>query len=97
MESEARLVILDAGLPRPELQHEIGGWRVDFAWPVVRLAAEYDSDQWHVGATAMRKDKARFAGLQRCGWTVVPITVDDVRRNPTALISRLTWHLKRAA
>ena len=38
MESEARLVMLDGGLPEPELQYEIGDrdgllWRVDFAWP----------------------------------------------------------------
>ncbi|AMU21554.1 type IV toxin-antitoxin system AbiEi family antitoxin domain-containing protein [Mycobacteroides abscessus] len=97
MESEARLVMLDAGLPIPELQHEINGWRVDFAWPDIRLAAEYDSDEWHTGATAMRRDKARIAGLQRAGWTVVPITVDDVRRTPAALISRLSWHLAGAA
>ena len=40
MESEARLVMIDHGLPRPELQHLIRGrhgecWRVDFAWPQV--------------------------------------------------------------
>jgi hypothetical protein len=44
MESEARLVMIDFGLPRPELQYEIHGrhgevWRVDFAWPDQRVAA----------------------------------------------------------
>ena len=38
MESEARLVFIDGGLPTPELQYEIVDrcgdlWRVDFAWP----------------------------------------------------------------
>ena len=48
MESEARLVMIDYGLPRPELQYEIRGpggvvWRVDFAWPDQRVVAEYES------------------------------------------------------
>ena len=41
MESEARLVFIDGGLPTPELQYEIVDrcgdlWRTDFAWPTRR-------------------------------------------------------------
>jgi hypothetical protein len=47
MESEARLVMIDGGLPSPVLQYEIVDrnlqtWRVDFAWPDRRVAVEYD-------------------------------------------------------
>ena len=101
MESEARLVMLDHGLPRPELQHLIRGcdgqiWRVDFAWPEARVAAEYDSVQWHAGRSEMLRDKVRLAGLQEIGWTVIPIVVDDVRRNPARLCERICGHLNRA-
>ena len=69
MESEARLVMLDHGLPRPELQYVIEGrsgerWRVDFAWPDARVAAEYESVDWHAGRSAMLRDKTRFSGVQ---------------------------------
>ncbi|OBK31337.1 hypothetical protein A5634_14395, partial [Mycobacterium asiaticum] len=52
MESEARLVMLDGGLPPPVLQYEIVDlngrvWRLDFAWPEYRVAAEYDGVDWH--------------------------------------------------
>jgi hypothetical protein len=101
MESEARLVMLDHGLPRPELQYTIHGihgerWRVDFAWPDARVAAEYESVEWHAGRTEMLRDKARFAGVQEMGWTVVPIIVDDIRRRPESLARRLESHLTRA-
>jgi len=94
MESEARLVMLDGGLPRPELQYLIRGrdgecWRVDFAWPAARVAAEYDSVQWHAGRAEMLRDKARFAGVQDAGWQVVPIVVQDVRRTPDRLCERI--------
>lgn len=100
MESEARLVMIDRGLPLPELQHPIVGhdgelWRVDFAWPEVRLAAEYESIDWHVGREEMLRDKTRWAKIQELGWTIVPIVVDDVRREPDRLANRIATHLNR--
>ena len=102
MESEARLVMLDGGLPGPVLQHEVIDARgrlrrLDFAWPEYRVAAEYDSDEWHVGAEALRRDRRKLAALQDLGWVVVPIVADDVRRQPAALVDRIRGHLDRAA
>jgi len=101
MESEARLVMIDYKLPLPELQYEIRGrngeiWRVDFAWPEARVAAEYESVEWHVGRLEMIRDKARFARVQELGWTVIPVVVDDVRRHPDLLAARIGRHLARS-
>lgn len=101
MESEARLVMIDYKLPLPELQYEIRGrigeiWRVDFAWPEARVAAEYESVEWHVGRLEMIRDKARFARVQELGWTVIPVVVDDVRRHPDLLAARIDRHLARS-
>lgn len=101
MESEARLVMHDYGVPRPELQFVIDGgeqsWRVDFAWPARKVAAEYDSIDWHTSRAAMLRDKSRFAGIQHAGWTVIPIVVTDVRLHPERLAERIEDHLWRAA
>ncbi len=101
MESEARLVMIDGGLPTPVLQHEVIDARgrlrrLDFAWPEKRVAAEYDSDEWHAGADALRRDREKLAALQDLGWTVVPIVADDVRRRPQVLVDRIGGHLSRA-
>lgn len=98
MESEARLVFIDGGLPPPELQYEIVDrcgdlWRADFAWPDARLVAEYDSMQWHATPAALKHDRIKMARLQECGFSVVPIVVDDVRGRPWALVERLSSHL----
>lgn len=100
MESEARLVMIDYGLPTPELQYEIRGadgvvWRVDFAWPDQRVVAEYESVDWHVGRLEMIRDRTRSAGIQELGWTVIPMVVDDVRRYPERLAQRIAYHLTR--
>ena len=100
MESEARLLIIDHGLPLPELQYPILGcdgelWRVDFAWPAARLAAEYESIDWHAGRNEMLRDKTRFGKIQELGWTVIPIVIHDVRREPDRLAKRIATHLDR--
>jgi hypothetical protein len=69
MESEARLVMIDHGLPRPELQYEIHGpdgelYRVDFGWPEARVVAEYESIQWHAGRAEMLRDKLKCSGIK---------------------------------
>lgn len=98
MESEARLVMIDGGLPKPTLQYEIVDAmgrlrRLDFAWPEHMVAAEYDSEQWHDGADALRRDREKVAALQDLGWIVIPIIRDDVRRRPAALVDRIFTHL----
>ncbi len=98
MESEARLVFIDGGLPMPELQYSIADhygriWRVDFAWPEAMLVAEYDSIEWHVGRDALLHDRLKTARLQECGWTTIPITVDDIRGDPFGLVARINGHL----
>ena len=102
MESEARLVMIDHGVPLPVLQHEIRGrngerWRVDFAWPDALVAAEYESIEWHAGRDEMLRDKTRGAKIQELGWTLIPIVIHDVRREPGHLAERIASHLNRSA
>ncbi|MCK0174518.1 DUF559 domain-containing protein [Mycolicibacterium sp. F2034L] len=104
LESEARLVMLDGGLPSPELQYELIDGnrerrRLDFAWPAYRLAVEYDGMDWHAGAEAMKRDRRRTAALMDVGWTVIAIVLDDVRHRPWELVARIDkqLRLRRAA
>lgn len=101
MESEARLVMLDGGLPVPELQYELidGNGelrRLDFAWPDARVAAEYDGVDWHSEPDAMFRDRRRRAALMDVGWTVVPIVFEDVRYQPRDMVARINGQLRSA-
>lgn len=101
MESEARLVFIDGGLPTPELQYEIVDrcgdlWRTDFAWPEAKLVAEYESMEWHATPAALRHDRMKTARLQECGYRTVPLVVDDVRKRPWDLVGRIFTHLHAA-
>jgi hypothetical protein len=101
MESEARLAIIDGGLPMPKLQYEIidGNGelrRVDFAWPEQRVAVEYDGLDWHGDPDAMRRDRKRHAALQDVGWIVIAIVFEDVRYQAWDFVARIDRQLRRA-
>ncbi len=101
MESEARLVFVDGALPLPELQYEIRDlhgklWRVDFAWPGAKVVAEYDSVEWHANPDGWKHDRMKSARLAECGWTTIPMVVDDIRKYPDELVRRIGGHLERA-
>lgn len=102
MESEARLVMLDGKLPMPDLQYEIMDrsgrhWRLDFAWPLRKLAVEYDGFDWHSDPASFTRDRQKRAALQEMGWTLLSIVADDVRRRPGDFLRRLEFELSRSA
>jgi very-short-patch-repair endonuclease len=102
MESEARLVMLDGGLPEPCLQYEIVDsdgrlWRVDFAWPEFLVAVEYDGFEWHSSPESLRNDRQKRAALEETGWRVLSVVSDDVRRHPDVMVRRIGARLTRTA
>jgi very-short-patch-repair endonuclease len=101
MESEARLRMIDAGLPTPELQYEIidrcrQTWRVDFAWPDARVAVEYDGFDFHSSPEDLLRDRRKRSALQEVGWVVVSILSDDVRRRWWEMARRIETALDHA-
>ena len=102
MESEARLVMIDGGLPEPVLQYEIIDrdgrlWRIDFAWPEYHLAVEYDGFDWHSSPEHLRKDRQKRAALEEMGWVHMSIVSDDVRRHQVEMVRRINRNLQHAA
>ncbi|MGV0646191.1 hypothetical protein ABQE44_22615 [Mycolicibacterium sp. XJ2546] len=101
MESEARLVMIDGGMPPTALQYEIVDrdfrtWRVDFAWPEHRLAVEYDGFDWHSDLDSLRRDRQKRAALNEIRWSVLSVVSDDVRFRPAAMLRRIEAELERS-
>lgn len=100
MESEARLMMIDGGLPRPTLQYEVidrngQRWRLDFAWPEEMVAVEYDGFEFHSDPDALRRDRQKKAALQEMRWSVMSIVSDDVRRRPYDTVRRIEFERER--
>ncbi len=86
------------GLPRPVVQHEIRDAsgrlvaRVDFAYPDLKIAIEYDSYAHHMGTEAHDRDAARRNDVLAAGWYPVTATAADLRNGG----HRLAADLRRA-
>lgn len=101
MESEARLMMIDGGLPMPELQYEVidrSGrlWRLDFAWPRDKFAVEYDGFVFHSDPDALARDRQKRAALRELDWNVLSIVSDDVRRRHYDTVRRIEFERERA-
>ncbi|MFI5843526.1 type IV toxin-antitoxin system AbiEi family antitoxin [Catenuloplanes sp. NPDC051500] len=94
METLTRLLITDAGLPRPVAQFDImarGRWlaRVDLAYPALHIALEYEGDH-HRDRTTFRRDIPRLRRIEQAGWLILRLTADDILRTPAETLRLIT-------
>lgn len=82
-ESWLLLAIADASLPAPEPQHWIDvdavpTYRLDFAYPWLRVCIEYDGAEWHETTPEQeQRDRERRRWLRDNGWTVIVVRNGD--------------------
>ena len=87
LESRFSRLIRTARLPAPRQEYPVmdGAYRLDFAWPELRVAVELDGYAIHSTVRAFHHDRTRQNDLVLAGWTVLRFTWDDVRRRPSAV------------
>jgi very-short-patch-repair endonuclease len=82
LERRMRRLCHHAGLPQPIAQHQIGAYRVDFAWLAHRVLVETDGYQTHGRRQAFEDDRARDAHLTAQGYLVLRFTWRQITREP---------------
>lgn len=97
-ESWLRLLLIDAGLPKPATQIPVNaGWSLagvlDMGWEDYLVALEYDGDQHRTDRRQFVKDIRRQEMFADLGWTVIRVVAehrpdDIVGRARQALIRR---------
>lgn len=85
LESQLRVRLVLAGLPRPVPQHPIqlpSGLLLhpDLAWPPYKVAVEYDG-QWHGDPDQLHLDRRRLNQLVSAGWIVLHVTSQRLARD----------------
>ena len=98
IETAVRLLLLDARLPRPSLQHAVvEHGRVlasaDLAYPDAKVWIECDGWSAHGGREAFQQDRWRQNVLTSRGWVVLRFTAHDVLRRPAYVVSAVTHAL----
>ncbi len=101
-ELEVRIwrLLRSAGL-RPVRQYSVRydgrTYRLDFAWPALRVAVEADGFDAHGGRGAFERDHARLAVLCAHGWRVVPVTWEQVTKRRAWVLDTIVRALTSAA
>jgi hypothetical protein len=93
-ESRLRLLVIDGGLPVPELQIWIVDhagrrrYRLDLGYRDRRIGLEFDGTEFH-GPEREAHDVARRRWIEARGWIVLVFRSDDVFVTPQATLDRI--------
>lgn len=97
-ETWLRLVLIEAGLPRPATQipvHDAAGTLVaylDMGWQDLMVAVEYDGEQHRTDRRQYTWDLRRLELLEQLGWIVIRVVAgdrrEDILRRVRAAIAR---------
>ena len=100
-ETKMRLLLLDHGLPEPELNvvlFDDGGFPLvwpDAAYPVAKVSLQYDG-RVHGEDLQYRKDIERGARTASLGWTEVRVGAKDLQGSRPPVVEKVREALRRA-
>jgi len=84
-----------AGLPRPSMNFNAGGFELDAFWVAERFAVELDVYETHGGRVAFERDRLRQEELKLIGIEMVRITGPRLDREPGQVMTRIEMLLER--
>jgi very-short-patch-repair endonuclease len=97
LEVKLARLLRNRALPAPVRQHPVGRFRLDFAWPALRVACECDGFEHHGARLAWKRDRRRLAAIEAAGWRIVHVTWDDVTCAASQTLDRLERAVREAA
>jgi very-short-patch-repair endonuclease len=83
-------LVRGAGLPRPQTQARVNGFRVDFYWPELGLVVETDGLRYHRTPAQQASDRERDQAHAVAGLTPLRFTHAQVRYEPAHVRATLT-------
>jgi very-short-patch-repair endonuclease len=95
-ETRTRLLLIDAGLPRPQTQIGVGRWRIDMGWAEFKVGVEYDGQQHWTNPRRRTLDIEKYADLDYRGWRMVRVNDELLRYRSRVIVAR-ACHALRAA
>jgi predicted transcriptional regulator of viral defense system len=82
-----------AGLPAPEMNRYVLGFKVDAIWRDMKIIVELDGGQAHGHSVAVHVDRERDLALRRAGWTVLRYSRQQIESDWPAVVAELRSYL----
>jgi very-short-patch-repair endonuclease/predicted transcriptional regulator of viral defense system len=95
-ELEERLLdlVLEASLPRPQLNAPVGRYEVDALWPTARVVVEMDGWANHSDRRAAAQDRDKTNRLQAAGYLVLRFMHGDLLARPAEVAATIRGALR---
>ena len=90
LERKFLALVRASGLPRPETQSWLNGYRVDFYWPHIGLVVETDGWIYHRTSVDQVTDRRRDQAHAAAGMTTLRFPEHQIRYAPDEVIRTLT-------
>lgn len=101
-ETRTRLVLIDAGLPKPQTQirvySEYGDFvaRIDMGYRELRVGIEYDGPQHWTDPQQRDRDIDRYTALLELGWTMIRVSSELLRYRQGTFVARVVAAMRAA-
>jgi hypothetical protein len=102
-ETRTRLLLIDAGLPRPTTQIIVYGnfagkkyAKVDMGYEDFKVGVEYDGEQHWTNPQQYAYDIDRHAELLARGWVIIRVSAEILRYRPDVIVVRVCAALQAA-
>jgi hypothetical protein len=102
-ETRTRLVLVDAGLPRPRTQIIVHGnfgerkyAKVDMGYEDFKVGVEYDGEHHWTNPQQYAYDIDRHAELLARGWLIIRVSAEMLRYRPDVIVARACAALQAA-
>jgi hypothetical protein len=102
-ETRTRLVLIDAGLPRPTTQIIVNGnfagrryAKVDMGYEDFKVGVEYDGEHHWTESRQYAYDVDRHAELLARGWVIIRVSAEILRYRPDVIVARVCLALQAA-
>jgi hypothetical protein len=99
LESKTRRLFDRFRLPVPDCEFvtEEGAYRLDFAYPTLKLAIEVDGYVWHFSPEHQRRDNARRNALRLQGWQIYVYNWKEITQEPARVATEIAAAYRAAA
>ena len=101
-ETRTRLLLIDAGLPRPQTQivvrddYGVPLARIDMGWEEFLVGVEYDGAQHWTDPGRRNRDIEKYAQLDYRRWRIVRVNNELLRYRPSVIVARTCRALQAA-
>lgn len=90
-------ILRDGGVTGWVLGHPFGPYRIDLAFPALRIAVEVDGGAWHVDAVRFAQDRRKGNALTRAGWDLLRSTWHALDGTPDVVLDEIVQTIALAA